>query len=39
MNEYYTYFLNGVVRLPVVMQSDTDCDDIVIVVAPSLVLF
>lgn len=35
MNEYYSYLVNGEVRLPVVVRSDTDCEDVMIVVAQS----
>lgn len=37
MNEYYPYLVNTVVRLPVVVQSDAYCKDIMIVAAPNLV--
>lgn len=37
INEYYPYIVNRDVRLPVIVQSDSEFDDVMMVVAPNLI--
>lgn len=39
MNKYYPYFINRVVQLSLMVLLDIDCEDVLIVVAPSLKVF